>query len=90
MCFSALSSPILFITALSKFEWNGKILGLSSKTEKPPSLEYLNSRFYNVPIYRYPTRSERFRVLSVYLPAGRAPTAEHWILRGVCLLCLTL
>jgi len=44
---------------------------------------------YDAPLYRYPARTERYRVLSLALPAGAA-SPDHWILRGVCLLCLTM
>lgn len=44
---------------------------------------------YDAPVYRYPTRTERYRVFNIALPTRHA-SSDHWILRGVAILCITL
>ena len=43
---------------------------------------------YEAPCYRYPFRNDRTRVFQVFLPCKPNPP-EHWIMRGMCLLCIT-
>ena len=44
---------------------------------------------YEAPLYKYPSRTDRFLVLLVTLccPVDKGPT--HWALRGTALLCNT-
>jgi dynein heavy chain len=44
------------------------------------------SGFYEAPCYRYPRRTDRHLVFTVQLPIRRV-AREHWVLRGVALLC---
>lgn len=67
--------PVIWITALAK----------NALREKKAEL----GATYDTPLYRYPTRTERYRVLNIPLPTKSAD-ADHWIIRGVCLLCITL
>jgi len=47
---------------------------------------------FDAPCYRYPLRNDRYRVFQVSIPTKwqTGLTPEHWILRGVCLLLLTV
>ena len=67
--------PVLWITALSKALLRDRAAALGAT--------------YEAPVYRYPARTERYRILNVALPTRGALTPEHWILRGVALLALT-
>lgn len=47
-----------------------------------------SGQLYETPVYRYPTRTDFFLVLTIRLPT-RNYKPDHWILRGVALLCIT-
>jgi dynein heavy chain len=66
--------PVLWITAYSKALHRDKTSALGPT--------------YETPIYRYPARTERYRVLSVALPT-KGFSSDHWIVRGASLLCIT-
>jgi dynein heavy chain len=67
--------PVVFITAVAKGPLKEKMDALG--------------QCYSCPVYRYPTRTERYRILSIPLPS-RGISPDAWTLRGVCLLALTL
>jgi dynein heavy chain len=69
------SMPVVYITAVAKGPLREKMDALGP--------------CYSCPVYRYPTRTERYRILSIPLPTKGVP-ADAWTLRGVCLLALTL
>ena len=66
--------PVLYVTAMTK----------PLLADKRKSMGEL----YEAPTYRYPFRHDRSRVFQAYLPSKNNPN-EHWILRGMCLLCIT-
>ena len=71
--FSAL--PVLFVTAVTSAQLKGK------------SAEYGPYGAYSCPCYRYRLRGDRFKVFDVQM-ASREHRPQHWIVRGVALLCL--
>eukprot|EP00949_MAST-11_sp_MAST-11-sp1_P002825 g2825.t1 len=72
--FSAL--PVLFVTAVTSAQLKGK------------SAEYGPYGAYSCPCYRYRLRGDRFKVFDVQM-ASREHRPQHWIVRGVALLCST-
>lgn len=42
---------------------------------------------YDCPVYKYPIRTDRYKIFNVLLPSDVKPI--HWVLRGVALLCQT-
>ena len=67
--------PVIYITAMAKGPLKEKMDALGPA--------------YSCPVYRYPTRTEKYRILSIPLPCKGTP-ADAWTLRGVCLLALTM
>ncbi|RYH31824.1 hypothetical protein EON65_01825 [archaeon] len=74
--FSAL--PVLLITAVTK----------AAKKTLLSSGNYGPFGPYDCPVYKYPARTDRYRIFSVPL-ATHQQKPLHWILRGVALLCST-
>jgi hypothetical protein len=68
--------PVIYITAVAKGPLKDRVDALGP--------------CYLCPVYRYPARGERYRILSIPLPTKGGATAEAWTLRGVCLLALAL
>jgi dynein heavy chain len=69
--------PVLYVTVMTK----------PLLLEKRASMGG-DKALFEAPCYRYSTRSDRFRVFQVTVITKTA-LPEHWILRGVALLCLT-
>jgi len=44
---------------------------------------------YEAPLYRYPARTDKHLVFMVTLPVRKGVKPQHWVLRGVALLCIT-
>ena len=65
--------PILFVTAVSKTAKKSGDLGPFGG--------------FSCPVYKYVRRTDRYIIFSVNLPTQQKP--DHWILRGVALLCFT-
>lgn len=72
--FSAL--PILYVTAVTSAQLKGK------------SAEYGPYGAYVCPCYKYPVRGDRYKIFDVQM-ASREHRPQHWIMRGVALLCST-
>jgi dynein heavy chain len=70
--------PVLLVIAVTK---NTKKMLLSSGSYGPFGP-------YDCPVYKYPARTDRYRIFSVSLPTHQQKPL-HWILRGVALLCST-
>jgi len=66
--------PVLYVTAVTK----------ALSKQKNAALGTL----YDCPCYKYPSRTDRFRIFMVQLPS-KVQKPQHWILRGVALLCST-
>lgn len=65
--------PILFVTAVTKSQRKGADLGPFGG--------------FVCPVYKYVKRTDKYIIFSVTLACQQKP--EHWILRGVALLCFT-
>lgn len=70
--------PIMTITAVTK----------SNKKAIANSSTYGPSGPYECPVYKYPSRTDRYLIFSVLL-ATHQHKPLHWTLRGVTLLCST-
>jgi dynein heavy chain len=70
--------PVLWITTLRNSLIAGK-KDVYSPTGLAP---------YMAPVYRYPTRTDRYLVVTIPLPT-KTEKADHWTLRGVAVLCIT-
>ena len=66
--------PVIYITAVAKGPLKDRVEALGA--------------CYSCPVYRYPARSEKYRILSILLPTKAVGSAEQWTLRGVALLAL--
>lgn len=84
------SMPVIFITAVSKnAKKNASPSSLSSSMNTfVVSVDYGPFGGYDCPIYKYPIRTDRYKIFSIVLPTKDAKPL-HWILRGVALLCVT-
>jgi dynein heavy chain len=67
------SLPVLHVTGVTK----------ADKAQKRDP-----SGFYECPCYKYPARTDRYRIFMVDLPTTTLKP-RHWILRGAALLCST-
>jgi len=65
--------PVLFVTAVTKTQ------------KKAMEGDYGSHGGYNIAVYKYPARTDRFFIFNVVLPT-RTHKPSHWILRGACLL----
>ena len=65
--------PILFVTACSKTAKKSSDLGPYGG--------------FSCPVYKYVRRTDKYIIFSVVLPSQQKP--DHWVLRGVALLCFT-
>jgi dynein heavy chain, axonemal len=71
------SFPVLHVSTIPK------IVNEDSRRANGGSLA-----FYQCPLYRYPCRTERYRVFTPLIPIkGTSP--DHWVFRNVALLCST-
>lgn len=70
--------PVLLVTAVTK----------AAKKTLLSSGNYGPFGPYDCPVYKYPARTDRYRIFSVPL-ATHQQKPLHWILRGVALLCST-
>jgi dynein heavy chain len=67
--------PVIYVTAMSSDERNKRMKEL-----------YGPRGPYSCPCYKYPARTDRYIIFMVSLVSAEKPP-EHWILRGVALLC---
>jgi len=67
--------PVLYVTAMSADERNKRMKEI-----------YGPRGPYQCPCYKYPARTDRYIIFEVNLVSAEKPP-EHWILRGVALLC---
>jgi dynein heavy chain len=65
--------PILFVTAVTKTAKKSSDLGPFGG--------------FSCPVYKYVRRTDKYIIFMVNLPSQQKP--DHWILRGVALLCFT-
>jgi len=72
--------PVLHITAEKKGDAGGAAAGGAGG--KAPLMTY------DAPLYRYPIRTDKHLITTVALQTKRAKP-QHWILRGVALLCIS-
>ena len=70
------SLPIMFVSAMTK------------AAKRNATTDYGPFGGFDCPVYKYPTRTDRYLILVVTLPT-REQKPLHWILRGVALLCAT-
>ncbi|KAF0689476.1 Aste57867_19083 [Aphanomyces stellatus] len=68
--------PVLYVTATTKL------------LKKNRSGDYGPYGGFDCPVYKYPTRTDRYLVFTVTMPS-REHRPVHWTLRGVALLCTT-
>ena len=68
--------PVLFVTAVTSHQRKSKTGDLGPFGG------------YEAPCYKYPSRRDCFKVFDVLLPT-REIRPQHWVLRGVALLCST-
>ena len=72
------SLPILHVTAVTK----------ANKRTLAASPSYGPFGAYECPVYKYPTRSDRYLIFTVAL-STQVQRPLFWVLRGVCLLSQT-
>jgi len=70
--------PVLFMTTIKESQ-----VALKSEIYSPTG-----NAPYMCPIYRYPDRTDRYLVVAIPVPT-KLQKANHWVLRGVALLCIT-
>lgn len=70
--------PVLLVTAILK----------TNKRASGNTSEYGPYGGFSCPVYKYPARTDRYKIFSVMLPTQDLKPL-HWILRGVALLCST-
>lgn len=70
--------PVILVTAITK----------ASKKTVASASHYGPYGPYDCPVYKYPTRTDRYIIFTVMLPTTMQRPL-HWILRGVALLCST-
>ena len=68
--------PVLFVTAVEK------------RNARKSTSDYGPYGGYECPVYKYPTRTDKYRIFMVLLPS-RDHRPVHWTLRGVAMLCST-
>jgi dynein heavy chain len=68
--------PVLFCTAITKNQ------------KKSMEGDYGPNGGFECAVYKYPRRTDRFYIFTVVL-ASREKKPNHWVLRGVALLCTT-
>jgi dynein heavy chain len=62
----------------------------STTSSKRGSDQERRENHYNCPVYKYPTKTDRYLVFRVLLPCvGGSTDASKWKMRGVSLLCST-
>lgn len=70
--------PVMLVTAVTK----------SNKKNILSSGNYGPFGGYECPVYKYPSRTDRYLIFTVVLPTHNQKPL-HWTLRGVALLCTT-
>lgn len=70
------SVPIVYVTAITKL------------AKKTATNDYGPFGGYDCPVYKYPSRTDRYLIFSITLPS-REHKPLHWVLRGVAMLCST-
>lgn len=70
--------PVMLVTAVTK----------TAKKNIANSNTYGPFGPYECPVYKYPSRTDRYLIFSVLLATSQQKPL-HWILRGVALLCST-
>ena len=70
--------PVLYVTA--HYKVNRKMA--------PTGIDYGPFGPYECPVYKYPSRTDRYKIFTVLLPS-KDSRPLHWVLRGVALLCTT-
>jgi len=70
--------PVILVSALTK----------ATKKTVSSNSSYGPSGPYDCPVYKYPSRTDRYLIFSIQL-ASLHQKPLHWILRGVSLLCAT-
>ena len=70
--------PVLWITSMRQSLLGSK-RDVYSPAVIPPCM---------APVYRYPTRTDRYLVVSIPLPT-KTDKPDHWTLRGAAVLCIT-
>ncbi len=70
--------PVILVSAVTK----------ATKKTVSSNSSYGPSGPYDCPVYKYPSRTDRYLIFSIQL-ASLHQKPLHWILRGVSLLCAT-
>ena len=77
--------PLILVSAVLKNAKSKTGTGTGTNTE---GKEYGPFGGFDCPVYKYPQRSDRYRIFMITLPS-KDTKPLHWVLRGVALLCST-
>jgi dynein heavy chain, axonemal len=72
------SMPIVWFTAVTAKGYKKRVQSVSAATNRP---------FYSCPLYRYRKRTDKNLIAVVDLPCRTSHLPDHWVLRGVALVC---